>query len=53
MAPGGIVVFDDYEWSMVDTDVESPKLGVDAFLAAHTGQYRELHRAYQVAIQKV
>ena len=53
MAGGGIVVFDDYEWSMLDTDEESPKPGIDAFLAAHPGQYRELHRAYQLAIQKV
>jgi predicted O-methyltransferase YrrM len=53
MAPDGIVVFDDYEWSTVETDEESPKLGVDAFLAAHGGQYRELARGYQVAIQKV
>jgi predicted O-methyltransferase YrrM len=53
MAGGGIVVFDDYEWSMLDTDEESPKLGVNAFLAAIAGQYRELHRAYQLAIQKV
>ncbi len=49
---GGVVVFDDYEWSMADTDEESPKLGINAFLAAHAGQYRELHRDYQIAIQK-
>ena len=53
MAAGGIVVFDDYEWSMTEADVESPKLGVNAFLAAHAGQYREIHRGYQLAIQKV
>jgi predicted O-methyltransferase YrrM len=53
MAGGGIVVFDDYEWTMAETDEESPMLGIDAFLAAHTGQYRELVRAYQLVIQKV
>jgi predicted O-methyltransferase YrrM len=53
MAPGGIVVFDDYEWSTSDVDAEPPKPGIDAFLAAHTGQYRELARGYQIAIQKV
>jgi len=53
MVPGGMVVFDDYEWSMVEADVESPKLGINAFLAAHAGQYRELHRGYQLAIQKL
>lgn len=53
IAGGGIVVFDDYEWSMLDTDEQAPKPGIDAFLAAHPGQYRELVRAYQLAIQKV
>ena len=53
MVPGGMVVFDDYEWSMVEADVESPKLGINAFLAAHGGQYRELLRGYQLAIQKL
>jgi predicted O-methyltransferase YrrM len=53
MELGGIVVFDDYEWSTSDVDAEPPKPGIDAFLAAHAGQYRELARGYQIAIQKV
>ena len=31
---------------------ERPKLGIDAFLAAVSGHYRELHRGYQIAIAK-
>jgi methyltransferase family protein len=50
--PGGIVIFDDYEWPLMGSDLERPRLGIDAFLAAFKGQYRELHRAYQVAIAK-
>lgn len=50
--PGGIVIFDDYEWPLMDDDRERPKLGIDAFLAAVAGQYRELHRDYQVVIEK-
>jgi predicted O-methyltransferase YrrM len=53
MVAGGIVVFDDYEWPMAASDEEAPKPGIDAFLAAHVGQYRELVRDYQIAIQKV
>lgn len=52
MAQGGIVLFDDYEWDMMDTALERPKVGIDAFLAAHEGQYRELCRSYQIAIEK-
>lgn len=52
MAPGGLVIFDDYEWELMDHPDERPKLGVDAFLKAFEGQYRELHRAYQLVIAK-
>jgi len=50
--PGGIVIFDDYEWAFFPDEVDRPKLGVDAFLAAHAGGYCELHRGYQLIIQK-
>jgi predicted O-methyltransferase YrrM len=49
---GGILVFDDYEWPMLQTELERPKLGVDAFLAGQVGQYRELHRGYQIIIER-
>ena len=52
MEDGGIVIFDDYEWPLMDDVRERPKLGIDAFLAAVAGQYRELHRDYQVVIEK-
>lgn len=52
LVSGGIMIFDDYEWSMMQTEAERPKLGVDAFLAAQAGQYRELHRRYQIIIER-
>jgi len=51
--PGGIVIFDDYEWDLMGSDCERPRLGIDAFLAAFRGEYRELHRAYQLVIAKL
>jgi predicted O-methyltransferase YrrM len=53
MAPGGVMIFDDYEWDLMDNEFERPKLGVDAFLAACEGRYRVVHRAYQLAIEKL
>jgi hypothetical protein len=50
--PGGILIFDDYEWGEMDTERERPKLGIDAFLKAIEGKYRELHRGWQIAIAK-
>jgi predicted O-methyltransferase YrrM len=53
MEPGGIVIFDDYEWDLMNQETERPKLGIDAFLAAIDGRYRELQRGYQIVIAKV
>ena len=50
---GGIVIFDDYEWTFFADEVERPKLGIDSFLSVHAGQYRELCRGEQVIIQKI
>ncbi len=53
IAKSGIVIFDDYEWTFFPNEIDRPKLGVDAFLQVHAGQYRELHRGYQLIIEKV
>jgi predicted O-methyltransferase YrrM len=53
MEPGGLVIFDDYEWNLMSHEGERPRLGIDAFLAAFRGQYREIHRAYQLVIAKL
>jgi predicted O-methyltransferase YrrM len=48
----GIVIFDDYEWSFYPDALATPKPAVDAFLSVHAGRFRELHRGYQVIIEK-
>jgi Methyltransferase domain len=53
MEPGGVVIFDDYEWEFMNHDFERPRLGIDAFLRSVSGHYRELHRGYQVVIAKL
>ena len=52
MAPGALVIFDDYQWDMMPVPLDNPKLGIDAFLATFAGQYRVVHHEYQVAIVK-
>jgi predicted O-methyltransferase YrrM len=52
-AQGGIVIFDDYLWDGFDTPADTPKLGVDTFLAAIPGQFRMLHNDYQIAIERI
>ncbi len=53
VAKDGIVIFDDYEFDQMEGELERPKLGVDVFLAAIAGQYRLVHKGYQVAIAKL
>jgi predicted O-methyltransferase YrrM len=50
---GGMVIFDDYGFGLMKPERERPKLGVDAFLNTIEGQYRELHRSWQIAIQRL
>ncbi len=53
MARGGIVIFDDYAWDLMNDDSERPKSGIDAFMDAIAGQYRVIHNDYQLVIAKV
>lgn len=53
VAKDGIVIFDDYEFDQMEGELERPKLGIDAFLAAIPGQYRLIHKNYQVALAKL
>jgi predicted O-methyltransferase YrrM len=53
VARKGIVIFDDYEFDEIKDESERTKRGIDAFLAAFEGQYRVVHKAYQVVIAKL
>lgn len=51
--PGGLMVFDDYEWNQFRSDSPMhPKPGVDAFLRANAFGYSEVYRGYQLAVRK-
>ena len=53
VAANGVVIFDDYEFDQMEEEIERPKLGIDAFLKAIDGQYRLIHKDYQVVIEKI
>lgn len=53
MAPGGIVIFDDYGWELMHSESERPKLGIDAFLQTIDGQFRTIHCVYQMVIVRL
>jgi methyltransferase family protein len=53
MAPGGIVIWDDYEWAPEFAREERPQAAIDDFLRAHAGGYRLLVKGYQVIVERL
>ena len=49
---GGLIIFKDYCWRHPEGVEKSPKAGIDKFLASIPGQFKVLHQAYQLIIQK-
>jgi predicted O-methyltransferase YrrM len=51
--PGGIMIFDDYGWSLPNDQRGQPKMAIDSFLSVYEGRYELLYQAYQVFIKKL
>ena len=49
---GGIMIFDDYQYNLEQIPLDNPAPGIDAFLTSIKGQYRIVHKKYQIAIVK-
>jgi len=52
LKPGGILIFDDYEWNAYSDPWRLPRIAVDAFLHVYRHRYDLLHKSYQVALRK-
>jgi predicted O-methyltransferase YrrM len=52
LRPGGIMIFDDYEWKPYPDPWMMPGMAIDSFLHVYERQYELLGKAYQVAIKK-
>lgn len=49
---GGVLAFDDYEWSEGKGPAYSPKAGIDTFLGRHKDEVQLLHVGWQVWLLK-
>lgn len=50
---GGIMIFDDYRWSVMPNELDRPKTGVDAFLKCYLKEIEVLDpRGWQIAVRK-
>ncbi len=52
LKPGGIMAFDDYEWKSGKGDEFDPGPGINTFLTRHQGQFRVIHKGWQVWLIK-
>lgn len=52
LRPGGVLIWDDYAGGQDKPAAERVMPAVEVFLAWHFGEYVELHRGYQVVVQK-
>lgn len=50
---GGLLTFDDYEWSGDPNPINCPGMAVDAFLAVFKTRYKLIHKGYQVTVEKL
>lgn len=53
LKPGGIMVWDDYEWTVMQQPVDRPKLAIDAFLTCYARQVEVIGMGWQVAVKKL
>jgi predicted O-methyltransferase YrrM len=55
LKPGGVIIFDDYEWNGRDARLgrhRRPMLAIDAFLEVYNPYAERLHKEYQVILRK-
>lgn len=55
LKPGGILLFDDYEWEGMQGHPRDilPKAAIDAFLELYEHKIEIVHRGYQLAVRRV
>jgi predicted O-methyltransferase YrrM len=50
---GGIMAFDDYEWTHPDGDTFAPRVAIDAFLNVFNPYIKIINRGWQIWIRRV
>ena len=51
---GGIMIFDDYQWTSMPKEIDRPKMAINAFINCYAKEMEVLpDRGYQVALKKI
>lgn len=49
---GGLMIFDDYEFTFPDSPEQDTKIGIDVFLEMFSSQLEVVHKGYQLIVKK-
>ena len=52
LKPGGVLIFDDYEWSPPFEEYETPRPAIDSFFFLFQNDYLILDKGYQLMLRK-
>ena len=50
---GGMMIFDDYEFTFPDSPEQDTKIGIDVFLEMFGSQLEVVHKGYQLIVKKI
>lgn len=50
---GGVMIFDDYAWTVMPDAIDRPKIAVDAFVSCYARQVEVIGMGWQLALNKV
>jgi predicted O-methyltransferase YrrM len=50
---GGVLVFDDYRWTVMPDELDRPAMAIDAFITCYSRQLEVLDTGWQVAVKKI
>ncbi|MEG3921144.1 tetratricopeptide repeat protein [Microcoleus sp. T3_A4] len=50
---GGLMIFDDYEFTFPDSPEQDTKIGIDVFLEMFESQLEVVHKGYQLIVKKI
>lgn len=50
---GGVMIWDDYLWEVMEAETDRPKLAIDAFLATYARRLEVIGLGWQLAVRRV
>lgn len=53
LAVGGVMIFDDFTWTVMRDEIDCPKMAIEAFISCYARRLEVIGMGYQVAVRKL